>query len=65
MTITKEDFISWKDNSVTKKLLNKIKSEVEYMKNLLVYQDQEGVKELQERIKASQIFVDIEFEDLE
>jgi DNA-binding transcriptional regulator GbsR (MarR family) len=63
--ITEEEFISWKDSIVTKRLKERIKEDVEYLQNMLLSSDDiESVKELQGRIKSCINLLEVDFEAL-
>ncbi len=63
--ITEEEFHSWKDNIVTKRLKERIKEDVEYLQGMLLSSDIiEDVKELQGRIKSCKNLLEVDFEAL-
>lgn len=62
--ITKEEFEEWIKHPVTERLMGKIKSDVEYMKNILIEAGFSDIKEIQGRIKASQRLLEITYEDM-
>jgi DNA-binding transcriptional regulator GbsR (MarR family) len=63
--ITEEEFHSWKDSIVTKRLKERIKEDVEYLQNMLLSSDDiESVKELQGRIKSCINLLEVDFEAL-
>ena len=63
--ITEEEFHSWKDNIVTKRLKERIKEDVEYLQVMLLGSDIiEDVKELQGRIKSCKNLLEVDFEAL-
>ncbi len=64
MPLTKNEFQEWLEHPATKKLKERIKLDIEYMKNLLVEVDEDGLKEIQGRCRAAQQILDMEYEDL-
>lgn len=64
MSITREEFDEWKQLAVTKKLMSRIKIDVDLMKDMLTEVSLDDLKELQGRCKASQNLLNVEYEDL-
>ena len=62
--ITREEFLDWQENSVTKALKARIRKDIVYMQELLVESDLDSIKELQGRCKASKNLLEVEYGDL-
>lgn len=62
--LTREEFERWREDAITKKLMQIIQRDIDNMKNMLVGADLEDVKELQGRCRACDNLVKIEYEDL-
>lgn len=64
MVVTPSEFNEWRENPVTRKLMNQIQKDVDNMKDLLIHVDEENLKELQGRCKASINLLLVEYGDL-
>ena len=62
--ITRDEFLEWVENPVTKALKERIRKDVQILQDMLVHIDLEGLKELQGRVKVSQNFLNVSYGDL-
>ena len=61
---TKAEFEDWLESPVTKDMKKRIKSDIQYMQDILVEADLDSIKELQGRIKACQNFLTVSYESI-
>jgi hypothetical protein len=64
MVVTKEEFLEWKEHPATKALLKALRSDREYMKEMVVRGNTANVEEVKGRCNAIISILDLTYEDL-
>lgn len=62
--VTRDEYDQWRQHHVTKALLERVKLDLDQMKDLLIHVDPEDLKDLQGRCKVSLNFINMTYEDL-
>ncbi len=62
--VTPVEFEEWLASPTTTQFKKKIKADIEYMKDLLVYCEADQLNNIQGRCQAAQNIIDMKYEDL-
>ena len=62
--LTPQEFLEWKELSVTKALMSRLKKDLVYLKDLLTGVSLDDLQNLQGRCKAIENLLNVEYEDL-